>query len=298
MVRTIEVRLVAAAAMLALCAGPSLAQTDLSGEWANRMHEDQVERGPGPEIGDFMGLPLNDAARRRGASWSPSLLTLPEHQCIPHPANYGPMHSNLRIWKEVNAGSQRMVSWHLLFESFNRFRTIHMDGRAHPSPDEPHTWQGFSTGRWVNDMLEITTTHLKAGRIRRNGIEHSDRATLVEFIGRRGDYLTYVSVLDDPAYLTEPYVHTRHFQSNPDQVIRPYPCRGVVEVDRAAGDVPHFLPGENPFLALFANRYGLPLEAALGGAETALPEYADRLRELEADAVLNPGAPRTEAGGR
>ena len=290
--RTWCAALVAAAMLWAPADG--LAQTDLGGEWANRIHEDQIERVTGPEIGDFLGLPINEAGRLRGASWNPSLLTVPEHQCIPHPANYGPMHSNLRIWKEVEPGSQAVVAWHMLFESFNRFRTIYMDGRSHPSPDEPHTWQGFSTGRWVNNMLEVSTTHMKAARIRRNGIEHSDQATLVEYLARHGEFLTYVSVLADPAYLTEPYVHTRHFQSNADQVIRPYPCRGVVEIDRPAEDVPHYLPGQNPYLAAFAERYGLPLEAALGGAETMYPEYVERLRELGADAIRRPGAPRVE----
>ena len=37
---------------------------DLSGEWAPRFHEDQPERIPGPEIGDYLGLPINAAARR------------------------------------------------------------------------------------------------------------------------------------------------------------------------------------------------------------------------------------------
>ena len=116
----------------------------------------------------------------------------------------------------------------------------------------------------------------------------------MEYLARRCEFLTYVSVLEDPVYLSEPYVHTRHFQWNPDQVIRPYPCRGVVEIDRAPGEVPHYLPGQNPFLAVFAERYGLPLEATLGGAETAYPEYLERLRELNADAVLRPGALRLE----
>ena len=274
-----------------------LAQADLAGEWANRRHEDAPERGSGPEIGDFLGLPINEAGSLRGVSWNPSLLTVPEHQCIPHPANYGPMHGNLRLWKEVDPSSQQVVAWHMLFESYNRFRTVYMDGRSHPSPDEPHTWQGFSTGRWVGNMLEITTSHMKAARIRRNGIEHSDRAELMEYLVKHGDFLTYVSVLEDQAYLTEPYVHTRHFELNPTQKIRPYPCRGVVEIDRPAGEVPHYLPGQNPFLARFAQRYGLPLEAALGGSETAYPEYVQRLQELGARAIFSPGA-RPESTGR
>ncbi|HUK36369.1 MAG TPA: hypothetical protein VLV86_20775, partial [Vicinamibacterales bacterium] len=36
---------------------------DLSGEYAPLFHEDQPERIPGPDIGDYLGLPINDAAR-------------------------------------------------------------------------------------------------------------------------------------------------------------------------------------------------------------------------------------------
>lgn len=269
-------------ALVPLVPAGAAAQIDLAGEWQNLVHEDQPERGPGPEIGDYLGLPINAAGRLRGESWSASLLTVPEHQCIPHPSNYGPMHSNLRIWKDVDEASQRVVAWRLLFESYNRFRTIYMDGRDHQGEDAPHTWQGFSTGRWVGNMLEITTTHMKEARIRRNGIVHSDRATMREYLIRHGDYLTYVSILEDPVYLTEPYIHTRGLRLNPTLQIRPYPCRASVEVDRPAGEVPHYLPGKNPFLADFARRHNLPLDAALGGAETAYPEYQETLRQLMA----------------
>jgi len=65
---------------------PAAAQLDPSGEWAPLFHEDQPERIPGPEIGDYLGLPINDAARLRADTWDASLLTLPEHQCKPHPS--------------------------------------------------------------------------------------------------------------------------------------------------------------------------------------------------------------------
>lgn len=257
-------------------------QVDLTGEWAGIRHEDQIERGTGPQMGDFTGLPINAAARQRGSSWSASLLTIPEHQCGPHPANYGAMHGNLRIWKEVDRASQRVFAWHFLHESWNRFRIVYMDGRAHPSPDERHTWQGFSTGRWVGNTLEITTTHMKEARIRRNGIEHSDEAVLVESIARHGDTLTFISILNDPHTLDEPFIHTRNFTLNLAQEINPYPCRGAVEVDRPADVVPHYLPGENPALFEFADFFGIPREAALGGRETMYPEYRERLKVLMA----------------
>ncbi|HEX6998026.1 MAG TPA: hypothetical protein VF322_07765 [Gammaproteobacteria bacterium] len=269
---------------LALLALPARAEIDLSGEWQSLRHEDQIERGPGSRIGNYLGLPINEAGRMRGERWDAALLTVPEHQCIPHPANYSAMHGNLRIWKEVDPSSQEVVAWHMLFESYNRFRTIWMDGRPHPSEYHPHTWQGFSTGRWDGDVLVITTTHLKAGAIRRNGIDHSDRATLVEHVTRHGDVLTFISTLEDPIYLTEPFIHSRNFRLNPGQRIRPYPCKPEVEVARPDDRIPHYLPGQNPLLAEFAASVGLPLEATLGGAETMYPEYQRTLERLRAAA--------------
>src|SRR5207244_4862214 len=42
---------------------PAFAQVDFSGEWSPRFYEDEPERVPGPELGDYLGLPINDAAR-------------------------------------------------------------------------------------------------------------------------------------------------------------------------------------------------------------------------------------------
>src|SRR5438876_3313803 len=75
--------------LLAVIGRPASAQIDLSGIWQPLFHEDQPERVPGPDIGDYAGLPITDAARLRALSWDASLLTLPEHQCKPHPSTYG-----------------------------------------------------------------------------------------------------------------------------------------------------------------------------------------------------------------
>src|SRR5690606_14442282 len=47
-------------------------------------HEDFNDGGSGPEIGDFMGLPLNEAGTRKAESYSGSWLSVPEHKCTPH----------------------------------------------------------------------------------------------------------------------------------------------------------------------------------------------------------------------
>ena len=69
---------VVAFAFTVLLATPALAQVDFSGEWAPRFHEDQPERVPGPALGDYLGLPINDSARLRADSWDASMMTLPE----------------------------------------------------------------------------------------------------------------------------------------------------------------------------------------------------------------------------
>src|SRR6478752_1167513 len=97
-----------AIAVMALVSLPAFAQIDPSGEWAPRFHEDQPERLAGPEIGDYLGLPINDAARLRADSWDASLLTLPEHQCKPHPSTYGFRGVGLlRIWADLDEATQQ-----------------------------------------------------------------------------------------------------------------------------------------------------------------------------------------------
>ena len=52
--------------VLIVCgAEPALAQVDLEGGWAARQHEDAPERGGGPDVGEYQGLPINDANRLR-----------------------------------------------------------------------------------------------------------------------------------------------------------------------------------------------------------------------------------------
>jgi hypothetical protein len=266
------------AGLVLTCVGlPALAQVDLTGEWVARYHEDFPERIPGPELGDYLGLPINDAARLRAESWDASILTLPEFQCRPHASDYATRHSNVRIWKEVDTATQQVIAYHLHKEWQAQERTIWMDGRPHPPEYAPHTWQGFSTGKWEGPMLTITTTHLKEYFIRRNGVPRSEKATVVEHWYRHGDYLTMATIITDPVYLTEPFIRTSDYYNDQTHEIPPYPCESVTEVQRPVGQVPHFMPDHNPFLTEFANRYQLPAEATRGGAETMYPEYRLKL---------------------
>ena len=86
------------------------AQIDLSGQWANRLHEDVPSRGPGLEIGEWEGLPINNAARLKAESWNASVYTLPERQCIPFAADMGLTIGNVRIWSDVDLSSQQVIA--------------------------------------------------------------------------------------------------------------------------------------------------------------------------------------------
>ena len=83
-------------AMLAmmLAATPAFSQADFTGVWGARYQEDQPERIPGPEIGDYTGLPINDAARKFADSWDPSRVSLLEHQCEPYVSPPGIRHTS------------------------------------------------------------------------------------------------------------------------------------------------------------------------------------------------------------
>ena len=266
--------------LVALVASPAArAQMDLAGMWAQRFHEELPERGAGPEIGDYAGLPVNDAARLRADSWDAAKWTVPERQCEPHPADYAPRGpASLRIGRTVDPISQDVISWDITVMWMLPQRTIYMDGRARPSQYAQHSWQGFSTGEWDGDMLKVTTTHLKEAWLRRNGLPRSDRATIVEYWIRNDDYLTLVTVVTDPVYLTEPLVRTSDWVLDPGLQLSPFSCIPTVEIERPRGAVPHHLPGTNEFLTEYATRHGLPQAAARGGASTMYPDYVPELR--------------------
>jgi len=269
---------------------PALAQVvDLSGVWAPIMHEDAPERAGGPEVGDYLGLPITDAVRMRADAWDASLLTLPEHQCKPHPSTYGFRGvGNLRIWNDIDDATQDLLKINTQIQWMEQKREIWMDGRAHPPAFAAHTWQGFSTGQYRQGQLIVQTTHLKAGWIRRNGVVLTDQAVMEDRFLRHGDLITHVTMIQDPYYLSEPIIRTNGFRLTNQLNVAPYPCESVEEVDRARGVIPHHLPGTNPYLHEFADRWKIPYEATRGGAETALPEYAKKIAT----------APRTTAPSR
>ena len=278
-------RLLTLAALLTCVPAAALAQSDITGEWAPLFHEDQVDRVPGLGPVDFAGLPLTDGARQWALSWDASRVSVLEHQCQVHVLPYilsGP--TRLRISARRDGNTERIVAFDQYIGLWGQDRTIWVDGRPHPPEIAPHSWMGFSTGRWEGNTLVVRTTHIKQGWVRRNGVPQSDLVTTTERFTRHGDMLTYVISIKDPVYLTEPLVHSRNFVRmsglGEGNWIAATPCEPAEETAGPPHAVPHYLPGTNPFVAEAEKRSGIPAEALTGGAETLYPEYRQRLKEL------------------
>ena len=274
--------LIAALPLALLMAGPAGAQTDLSGTWVALNHKDGLERGNGPYAVDYTGIPMNEDARALALSHTESLFGMIEHQCGMWPQHYivrAPF--NLKIWNEVNPMNGATIAWKLGAWQDRGETTIWMDGRPQPSPNAPHDRQGFATGRWEGSTLVVNVTHMNGGGLRRNGAPSSDQATMTLRFLRHGDLLTLLAVIEDPIYLTEPYIQSASFERNPDAApSAPFgpTCIPTYEWTSGDGRVPSFLPGQNPSIDELTKLYGIPREATLGGAETMYPEYRKKLK--------------------
>lgn len=273
----------AALSVAAVFVTPAFAQTSLAGNWAARNHQDWQDRGPGPEVVDMTSLPVNDDARAKALSYEGSALSLPERQCLIYTPFYmmlGP--GGFSIWADFDKGN--LVSWNISGAVDRDTITIWMDGRPRPSAGAVHTFGGFTTGEWRGEVLTTRTTHMKPSFIRRNGVPHSDEAVMTMHLIRHGDLLTVTAQIDDPAYLTQPYVVTRVWQLNPRGVAAPTPtgnCSPEPEIPRldGTGTVPHHLPGQNPFVDELTKLHNIPMAATLGGAATMYPEFRKTLKD-------------------
>jgi hypothetical protein len=260
---------------------------DVSGEWSARSREDTEDRvllGTNP--GDYTGFPLNEAGRQFADHWSASILSLPTQQALPHPAQYimrgpGP---NIRIAKVLDPNTRAFVGYTLDGVYGRNDRTIWMDNRPHPPEYAEYTWDGFSTGRCERGMLVVTTTHMKYGYHRRNGVPASIKSKMTEYFIRHGTEMTIMQFTEDPVYLEEVLARTTDFQLNPGQNVGA-PGVGFEIAEEISswpeGYVPHWPFGTRH--TDFANTLGIPFEASRGAKEAMYPEYLPKLRKLMAE---------------
>lgn len=217
--------------------GRGQAPYDLTGHWVALVTDDWRYRMLVPPKGNADYLPVNAEARRVMAAWDPARDEAAGEAC----RGYGA------------AGIMRLPGrLHITWENDD---TLRMDldagtqtrrfvfGSAPPA-GEP-SWQGSSSARWMfpgggrgrggarpqTGQLVVTTTNMRPGYLRKNGIPYSAGATLTEYYVRLVDhqdgqeYLAVTTMVDDPQYLAQPYVKTYQFKKQPDATgWMPTPC--------------------------------------------------------------------------
>ena len=213
--------------------GRAQAPFDLSGYWVSLVTDDWRYRMLTPPKGNADYLPANAEARRVMGEWDPAKDEAAGEACRGYGAGGvmrlpGRLHitwENDNLLKmDLDAGTQT-----------RRFQF----GQA-PAAAGELTWQGVSTARWqfpggrgrgpvTTGQLVVTTTRLKPGYLRKNGIPYSANAVITEYFVRLVDdgqeYLAVTTMVDDPQYLALPYVKTYQYKKQADAAgWAPTPC--------------------------------------------------------------------------
>src|SRR5678815_733241 len=124
--------------IILLVAVPALAQParpgtppDIAGEWVLQSNEDpgQIGGQGQPALGDYLGIPFNDAGRMRADTSAESIWGTPEYQCRPHSAPHQWRGlGGARILKEEDPLTRDIIAYHIQFMRSLDW-PIYMDGR-------------------------------------------------------------------------------------------------------------------------------------------------------------------------
>jgi len=186
------------------------------GQWVSIVTEDWRFRMVTPPANDYPGLPLNLAAREVAANWNPERDRSEGNACKAYGAG-GIMRMPTRLRIDWSGDSTLEIR----ADAGRQLRRLQFS--ATPSRDDAGDWQGVSAAEWElhgrsgNGNLKVVTTDMRAGYFRKNGVPYSENAVLTEYydllIQHDGtEWLTVVSILDDPTYFTRPIVTSTNFR--------------------------------------------------------------------------------------
>jgi hypothetical protein len=198
------------------------APIDLTGYWVSIVTEDWRYRMVTPAPGDYQGVPMTQAAVKVADAWDPAKEEASGDLC----KSFGAP-SLLRVPEHLHITWQDDQTLHMDVDAGKQTRVFHFgDWKA---PEGPRTLQGDSVAEWeiqgggrgrggpANGSLKVTTSNLKAGFLRKNGVPYSENAGLTEYYDlvkeRNGDVLMVVTiVVVDPRYLRESFIISSQFK--------------------------------------------------------------------------------------
>lgn len=214
------------------------APVDLTGYWVSVVTEDWRYRMVTAPKGDHPGLPLNPEGNRVANSWDPAKDEAAGDQCKAYGAA-GVMRAPGRLH----------ITWEgedtLKLDTEAGTQTRLFKFAAAPAAGEP-SWQGSSAASWEmagggrgrgrggpsGGDLKVVTTRMKPGYLQKNGVPYGANAVLTEYFARttepNGDtWLIVTHVVEDPQYLTGPFIRSTHYKKLPDTAASqwaPEPC--------------------------------------------------------------------------
>jgi hypothetical protein len=221
------------------------APVDLTGYWVSVVSEDWRWRMVTPLPGDFASVPLNTEGRRVGESWDPAADEAAGLEC----KSYGAP-AIMRVPGRVHITWRDESTLALETDSGTQTRLFHFD--APPSTSMAPSWQGYSVANWERPAqgpeapdpigifsrriankgrsLEVTTSDLRPGYLRKNGVPYSEQTTVREFYDYHeepnGDeWFTVTTIVDDPVYLRNVFITSSDFKKEPNaSEWNPTPC--------------------------------------------------------------------------
>jgi hypothetical protein len=195
------------------------AAIDLTGTWVSVITEDWRYRMVTPSLGDYQGVPMSPEARKIADAWDPEKEEASGDLC----KSYGAP-ALLRVPGRLRISWQDDQTLKMESDTGKQTRLFHF-GDWKPAAGEPPTLQGDSTAEWVrgagrgatDGSLKVTTSNLRAGFLRKNGVPYSDKTTLTEYFDMikepNGDPLIVVTIVTtDPVYLRQPFVITSPYK--------------------------------------------------------------------------------------
>jgi hypothetical protein len=113
----------------------------------------------------------------------------------------------------------------ILYEAWNVFEIVHIDGRLHQKDPDP-LWFGNPVGKWDGDTLVVDTIGFNdLTNLDTVGHPHSDAMHTVERFVRTDDkHIGYEITLEDSKAFTKPWKNTRVFTLRPDWEVMEYSC--------------------------------------------------------------------------
>jgi hypothetical protein len=192
---------------------------DLSGVWEPRMsppYSRNLAAGLDPDDVPFQPWAKELADARADGSQSRQD---PPAQCLPQ--GIPRLGGAPAPWKIVQTPDLVVI----LYEAFNWWRQIHVDGRRLADGANP-SWLGYSTGRWDGDTLVVDSRGFNGKAwLDQVGKPSTEQLHVVERFTRT-DYghMTLEVTIDDPGAYTEPWTVTQPVILLPDTELLEFIC--------------------------------------------------------------------------